>query len=596
MIGGVLRGRYELIQSIGETPLFNAFSARDRLQGRDVALRVLKSPFSEESEFVTKLAEIVRGISSVQNPGLERLYSVDGDPTAQFLVSELSRGTVLVERLRKLGTLSVPVAVQTGIAICEAVQTLHSAGIAHGDLGSHNVTIAAEGELKVQLYALWQAFSASKSAGMEMLPVMAPYIAPEIVQGGLPTPSSDVYAIGVILYEMLSGRYPYHADSPAAMAQKHVTDATPNVRMMNPSVPVVLAEIVKKAMGKSSEERYKDASDLVSDLRILQDALRFGRTLSWPIREESRPAPPQPVAPKMSAIREPEKTEMEDDEPFEEEDPADVPKWIKGLIAFFAVIVLTMAVLWVVFNMNKPRMVTVPDLKRLSRTEATNRLKALGLKFRISGKESNESVPKDQVLDASPPPGDKVYEGSMVSVQLSMGSKFVEAPDVRGMKLDAAKTLLGSVDLQLDDHVDMVKSREIPAGQIVSQTPEAHSKLQRTSRIRVSVSNGNKDTVVDNKDAKTTYEYTITIKLIDIEDPVNLRVDITDARGTRTVHEATHQPNDEVPVLALGYGKKVTFRIYYDGELVKQQDAEATPSEEDSNNSEESSTRNNKTP
>lgn len=580
MIGQVFRSRYELSLDLGETPLFHAFAAKDRLQGRDVCVRVIKAPFKEEAEFVNKLAQVIKNVANVSHPGLERLHGAEGDTSEPFLVSELSKGTSLLERLRKLSTLSVPVAVQTAIGVCEAVETLHVSGIVHGDIGSHNVVVGAEGELKVQLYAVWQAYGSSSSAGSVMLHQMAPYLAPEIGKGDFPSPTSDVYAIGVLLYEMLSGRFPFHADTAIAMAIKHSTDMTPNVRMMNPSVPVVLAEIVKKAMAKEPAERYKDAGDLVSDLRILQDALRFGRTLNWPIREESKPVPVSPVAPKMSAIRDPKKKESDarddDEHYYEEEESADVPGWIKALIILFAGIMATLVVFWVVFNMNKPRMVDVPDLQRLSVTEAMSRLDGIGLKLRIARRQANDQVPQDQVIEVSPSPGEKVYEGSTVSVTVSAGTKFVAVPDVRGMTPDEAKAMLGTLTLTLDPDIEIVADRNIKQGDIVGQIPEAGAKVQRESTIKVRVSGGKTVKTEEDPSAKSKYQYTLRVQLIGLENPVSVRIDLTDARGTKTVHEAEHEPEELVEVIAEGYGKKAMFRIFYDGELVSQKEVEAT--------------------
>ncbi len=582
MTGEVLGNRYELTVDLGAGPLFHAFAARDQLQGRDVCIRMLRPPFSSEPEFVAKLSAVVHSATTLNHFGLERLYGLDVSD-APFLVTELSKGTNLVERLRKLGSLSVPVAVQMAISISEAVQSLHSAGLVHGDIGSHNVTVGAEGELKVQMFAIWQAFASSSSAGGSMLPLLAPYLAPEIAQGGYPTPHSDVYAIGVLVYEMLSGRYPFHADAPVAMALKHATDATPNVRMMNPSVPVVLAEIVKKAMAKDPAERYRDAGDMVSDLRILQDALRFGRTLAWPIREESRAAPPQPVAPKMSAIRETKAREdYSNEDPYEEEPSADVPVWAKIMITFFTTLLAAVVFWWIVFNVNKPRQVTVPDVKRLSVAEAMSRLESIGLKLRIARRQPSEQVPKDQVLDSSPNPGEKMKEGSTINVTISVGSKFVEVPDVRNMTVDAAKTMLSSVDLKIDDAVERVPSDKIQEGFIVSQNPEAKRKVQRLSSLRVQISSGKEGKDADPTD-KIKYQYTLRIPLSDLTTNILLRVDLTDARGTKTVHETEHEPDELVEIIAEGFGKKAKFVIYYDGELVTTKDVEAEDYEENPN-------------
>lgn len=571
MIGTVLRGRYELTLDLGESPLFHSFAARDRLHGRDVGIRLIREPYSREQEFIAKLREIASRLAPVQSVGLERLFGVDEGADAPFLVSELAKGTPLLERLRKLGTFSVPVAVELAIAVAEALQSLHGAGFLHGDVGSHNVVTGPEGEVKLQMAGVWQAYSSSSTAGMAMLPVMAPYLAPEIASGGMPSLSSDVYALGVLLYEMLSGRYPFYADTPVAMALKHSTEGVPNVRMMNPSVPVALAEIIKKAMAKTPEDRYRDAGDLLSDLRILQDALRFGRTLTWPIREESKPAPPPPVAPKMSAIRQESK---DDEEEYEEPESGDIPGWFKSLIAFFAGLLVLMVIAWMVFNFKKPATVEVPDLTRLTVTESLSRLEGMGLKLRIGRRMSNEQIPKDQVLDQNPPPKEKVYEGSSVSVTVSLGSKFVDVPDVRGLTVDQAKTMLGSLDLLLDDEIETVRDSKAKPGTILSQEPIPKQKLQRLGKLKVKVAT-DKESPEEAKDARTKYQYTIRVPLTGLETRIRLRVDLTDARGTRTIHEQEHDPESVVEVIAEGYGKTARFRIYYDDELVSEKTVEA---------------------
>lgn len=573
MIGTVLRGRYELTLDLGEGPLFHAFAARDRLHGRDVGIRILRDPYAKEQDFLSKLRDAASQASAVQSVGLERLFGVDDGPEGPFLVSEFSKGTVLVDRLRKLGTLSVPVAVELAIAVCEALQSLHSSGLVHGDVGSHTVVTGPEGEVKLQLAGVWQAYSSSNTAGIAMLPLMAPYLAPEITAGGMPSKASDVYALGVLLYEMLSGRYPFYAETAVAMALKHSTDAVPNVRMMNPSVPVVLAEIIKKAMAKEPDARYRDAADIISDLRILQDALRFGRTLTWPIREESKPAPPQAVAPKMSAIRQETKKEDEEEE-YEEPDSGDIPGWFKSIIAFFAALLVMMVIAWMVFNFKKPAMVTVPDLTRLSVTESLSRLEGIGLKLRVARRQANEQVPKDEVLAQNPPANEKVYEGSSVNVTVSLGSKFVEVPDVRGLTVDQAKTMLGSLDLDLDSEIETVRDSKAKPGTILSQDPLPKQKFQRLGKIKVKIAT-NKEDPEDTKDARTKYQYTIRIGLTGLETRIRLRVDLTDARGTRTVHEQEHDPDSEVEVIAEGYGKTAKFRIYYDDELVSEKIVEA---------------------
>lgn len=600
MIGSVLRVRYEITALVGETPIFQVYAAKDRLQAREVCVRLLKEPFAAEPEFISKLQEVVKLHQGIQHPHLERFLEMEAEEGTAFLVTELSKGTILRERLRKLGTLSVPVAVSSAIVICEAVQALHTENRVHGDIGSHNVVINADGDTKVQLYGTWQAYAFSQTAGHAALPDMAAYLAPEISRGAMPSAASDVYAIGVLLYEMLAGRQPFMADTPVAVALKHLNEGVPNVRMMNPSVPIVLAEIVKKAMDKEPASRYVNAGDLLADLRILQDALRFGRTLAWPLRE-SRTAPITPVvaekpqvAPTMSAIR-PESTKpAKEPKPAKaakeprgrrvevatagapsvliEKEAPDVPVWVKTLIAFFAGLLAVLVVIYVVFNLNKPKMVEVPALKRLTFSEATSRLDELKLKARVQRRETDENVPAEQVLRSSPAGGEKVFEGSTVNLVVSLGSAMVEIPDLKGVNVDEAKRILTSIGLEIDPSVEQVASARVGKGLILDQEPPKGKKVQRSSTVKVKISAGELSSR-ERREMNTRYNYRLEIGLEDITTNVKLRIDMVDARETRTIYEKEHEPGDRFPVIASGYGKKVTFKFYYDGEWVKDQDA-----------------------
>lgn len=575
MIGRTLRGRYEIVQSLGDTAIFSSFAAHDTQMGGDVCIRVLKEPFRSEPEFVAKLTSVVNDLSSFEHPNLEGYRGIEQDAEAVFLVTGFSKGSTLTERLRKLGTLSVPVAVGTVIVVCEALQSLHVARESHGDVGSHNVVVSAEGEARLQLFGIWKSYSGSASAGHVVLPQMAPYLAPEIGRGAYPSPASDVYSVGVLLYELLAGRYPFNAESAVAMAMKHANESAPNVRMMNPSVPMVLAEIIKRAMAKEAEHRYRDAADLATDLKVLQDALRFGRTLTWPLRDEPEPVlEQQPVAPAMGAIRSELKQKAKKDrqenkkekELFREE--PDVPVWLKTTIAFCAGLFAVIVTLWIVFSFSKPKEIVMPELRRMSFSEAQSQLTKLGLKARVAARRPDENIPAEQIISASPGKGQKAYENSTVNLVVSTGTKFVVVPLVRGEPVDRAKAMLQSLNLEVVDEVDEIKDKEIKKGLIAATDPPSGTKVERGTQITLKMSGGEERKDPEGANAKR-YVYEIEVTLTNLEDSVELKVDMQDARGNRTIHKQSHEPDETVPITAIGYGPEVIIKIYYDGELVK---------------------------
>lgn len=565
MIGSVLRVRYEVTGLVQEGPVFTTYTARDRVQNKDASVRVLDSKFTE-APFSQSLAEVVSSWSNVEHPNLQRLTALDSDGDHTFVVGDAPFGQSLLERIRKLAPFTAPTSVAIAIGICEALAAIHEAGKVHGDVGAHNVNVNANQEAQLEAAGLWEAYGASTGAGAAMLGLMAPYLAPEVSSGDMPSARSDVYGVGIILFELLTGRSPYVADKPLATAVRHGTQPTPSVRDSNPSIPSVLNEIILQAMAKDPNYRYANAGAMLKDLRMLQDAMRFGRTLSWPltvgVEASSEPAS---VAPRMSAVKDPEPKRERIDAA-----ESDVPTWLKVTIAFLMGFLALMVLAYVVFNMRKPQTVNVPELRRLSIAEARDRLNGLKLNLKEAESRPNEEIPDGQIIESSPAGGRKVFEGAEINVVVSAGSKFVEIPDIRGLNMDKAKMLLASVGLELDPDVRKERKRDAEPGMIIESSPARGRKVLRGTRITVTVASDRRESQEDPPvRVGDKYLYTVKIKTSGLTDQVLVRVDITDDSGTRTVHEDPHMPDEEFTIEAEGYGSKATFTIYYDGELVK---------------------------
>ncbi len=581
--------RFSVSHVLQELPMWTVMLARDQIAGRDVAIRRLKPPFAQEEPFSQALAQAISEVEPVKHAGIERSLEMMQDEAGPFIISEPVKGMPLDERIRRLAPFSIPVAAQTMISVAEAVSALHRAGIVHGDLGEHHIRVNLDGSATVQNANLWKSYSASLTAGATVVPQMAPYMAPEISRGAIPAPTSDVYALGVIFFQLVTGRLPYHAETPVAMAMAHTTDPLPSARELNPAVPVALNEVLRKAMAKEPINRYPSATEFLSDIRMIHDALRFGRNLSWPIKKEDMVAAPSavpnltdPDIPKPVASGKSKKHQKIS--PLESDDEQevrvrDVPAWLTWIVVFVFALVAIMVGSWLVVNLRQPKLVAVPELKTKTYAEAQRELKKLGLKVHVLRKQISETTPPDIILETDPIARKKLKEGDSVGVVLSIGGRFVEVPDLRGMTLDKARLVLDSMGLTVDNNIEEVRDRDIAKGMIVKQVPEPLKRVERRTAVQLTISSGN-DRPITSQTDRRKYKYNITIDLSTITEPVLMRVDMTDRNGTRVINEQQRQPGEVVELSAEGTGSRVLFSIYYDGELITQAEKTADQSNE----------------
>jgi len=570
MIGALLRIRYELTHELGEDPVFAAYRARDRVSGRDVRIRVLKDPYRVETAFVERLARVVDKLKALNHPSVERVYDLEEDNGLWFVVSEGCFEPSLEDRLKRLSSLSAPVALSTAISICEGLEAIHRAGLVHGDLSARNVFAASNGAVKLSLTGVWESYAHSASAGAVMLSVMAPYLAPEVTSGAMPTESSDVYALGVLLYQMLAGHFPFSGDTPVAIAVKHATAPCPSLRALNPSVPVVLDEIVRKAMSKTMDQRYSNASSMMRDLRTLQDALRFGRSLTWPLRPTANPQEPVQVAPRMSAVRpDPKESRQRAAKQSSRDDSDRLPWWFVAFASVFVLALLCAVGAWAYVNLNKPKQITVPNIVGMTENEAITHLRTMNLKLRVQKREATDKVAEGTIISVSPAPNQEVKEWSFVDAVVSSGSQFVVLPDFRGKSLSEARTVIKDLGLVLVEPVKEIRDRDLAPGLISSQSPEPRMKADKGSQVRLKVSAGS-NSASEPTASEGEYVYSLRFQIPTTEDTRYVRVEMTDDDGTRTIHEEQHEPGDWIDLKERGKGTEATFRIFFDGELKRQ--------------------------
>jgi serine/threonine-protein kinase len=569
--------KYELVQELPSRTIFSVYRAKERSSGREVKVYALKEPFNQETEFVDQLADVVEQLKRVEHPNIEQVYNFLPHERTFVLVTQFEQGPTLEERIKRLSSFSVPVSLGLAISICEGLEALHRAGIVHGDVSAQNVIALPNGRVKLKMAGIWETYAQSETAGTEMLPAMAPYLAPEVTTGSMPSAGSDIYAAGVLLYTMLVGRQPYRGDTAVEVAQKHISAPVPSVRQVNPSIPKVLEEIVKKAMAKSPRERYQSARDLMHDLRLLQDATRFGKTLTWPLTAkdaEAIPAGQGDLVPERPKTKEKPQAMPKDDE---EEDDG-VPAWVSAFaITVGAAVLLTLGA-WLFFNFSRPPSVAVPELQGMNQQEATALLSDLSLKLKVDRREPHETILADHIISSYPQATRTVRENSFVSVVVSSGSPMVEVPDIRNLPPSDATARLAQLDLRIARPFRYSTDENKPWGVILQQSPAPGVSVQRESSVQVVVNSDTDAEPIPDVPPATTqtdpgtgeYQFRLAITMPnDLPTSVNTRVIMQDEAGERLVMSGNRDPGETFNVLAYSDSSEATFEIYYEDQLVQ---------------------------
>lgn len=310
LINRVLAGRYELLEMIGEGPLLAAFRARDRSLNRVVAVKTLLTAggvaaAAGQETILQKLRAGLGEVLALTHPNITRAFDVGADDASGvpvFLAEEYVRGIDLKERIRRAAPFQLTAATDCAALLAEALEFAHARGIAHGDVRPQNILIGPEGQVKLSNFGVAEAQNVALYQDPSLLRRVVAYVAPEAAASARPTASADLYSLGVILYEMLTGDLPYKGDNPVQIALKHAQEPIPSPRIINAGVPRALEGIVIKALGKRPEERYGSASEMLADLREVRDALRYGKSLAWSPLDRTRhaaataPAPAAPVS------------------------------------------------------------------------------------------------------------------------------------------------------------------------------------------------------------------------------------------------------------------------------------------------------------
>jgi eukaryotic-like serine/threonine-protein kinase len=491
----LLNSRYEVGEKIGEGSFFAVYRGRDSQSGQAVAVKIASDEYAGDREFADRLRAEALAASRLDHPHIVAVYDAWMEGGRIAIATEFVRGINLKERVRRVAPFPLAVAIDIAAAVSEALEYAASQGLSHGDLRPENILVTPEGQVKLADFGVGAAVCASSRLQMSALLHSAHYLPPEVAQGKAPSAPSDVYSLGAILYEMLSGQPPFQADTPFAIAVKHLHEPPPSLRRQNPGVPKAVEGIVLKCLQKEPAARYPNPGALLADLRGVREALRFGKPLTWsPVPEPvppaagrgAEPAPGPAKAPAVAAPVPPRHPPVERTANGTFGEPS-----LRLLILLPLMALCLAGAIFAMFvvGTRAPRDTTVPDVLHMTRDEAKRHLGERGLLMRVARENFNETAPPGTVTASDPPPDVQVKQGKAVDVWISKGPKPSTVPNLPGLTEADARARLSDARLSAGE-VRREFDETVPAGQIVSQEPAAQTQVERNSPVSFVISKG----------------------------------------------------------------------------------------------------------
>ncbi|CAM3719979.1 Stk1 family PASTA domain-containing Ser/Thr kinase [Cohnella lubricantis] len=504
MIGQTLGGRYELLARIGGGGMALVYKARDILLNRFVAVKVLRQQFANDDDFVRRFRREAQAAASLSHPNIVSIYDVGQEDDTHYIVMELVEGHNLNEIIRDRAPLQVEEAVRIAAQICDALDHAHHNQIIHRDIKPHNILIGNNGRVKVTDFGIARAVTSSTITQTGSVVGSVHYFSPEHAKGVTTGEKSDIYSLGIVLYQMLTGRLPFLGESPISVALKHLQESFEDPRIVNPHIPQSVENVILKAMRKNPQERYASARAMLGDLetclqpqRLHEPRVQFASEYEGEDKdgeEATRVIPALKPDMRMSSEETVAKSSSRKRElAAEEEEPR--RRWVLPTVLGVIAVILIGILIWAISALNgalKPNDVQVPDVTGSQYEEAKAELEALGLKVMDPPiKLPSDEYDPNEVMDQDRK-NMTVKEGSTITLTVSTGPELSVMPDVSGESYETAVEQLKAHGV---DESRITKGEEVyddaSPGTVLDQEPKANAEFDpKTAEIVLTVSKG----------------------------------------------------------------------------------------------------------
>lgn len=538
--GTILNDRYEILSKVGSGGMSDVYKAKCHKLNRYVAIKVLKSEFSEDRNFVSKFRAEAQAAAALSHPNIVNIYDVGEENGLYYIVMELVEGITLKKYIDKKGRIDVKEAVSIAIQVAQGIQTAHSHHIIHRDIKPQNIIISREGKVKVTDFGIARASSSQTISSNAVGSVY--YISPEQARGSYSDERSDIYSLGITLYEMVTGMLPFEGDNTVAVALQHIQNELPSPRDYTPDLPISVEKIIYKCTQKKPERRYAKASDVIADLK---------KSLITPDEDFVQLIPVNPQAPTISLTEE-EVTVLKKNSNREEENERPVlpkskanpnsnfykeeveegdrvnPKVEKmmTILSVVAAVLIVCLLIFIIMKMmpkgnnnenptsgqttstldtstvptsstvpaqtetttNGVNMVTVPSVVGFSEADALISLNQMNLGITVTGRESSDTIEAGKIIRQEIEAGTSIARNSTIGVVVSTGPEKFSMLDVSGKTEQSAIAALKDKELEVTS--EYIYSDEIEKGIVISSNPTPNTMIMKKDKVTITVSMG----------------------------------------------------------------------------------------------------------
>lgn len=487
MIGKILGGRYEVIEQIGGGGMALVYKAKCKLLDRFVAIKVLKEEFVNDDEFVRKFRRESQAAASLSHPNIVNIYDVgienDGNNQIYYIVMEYIKGKTLKDLIKEKGKLSIDNALDYSYQIAEALQHAHKNHIVHRDIKPHNIMITDDNRVKVTDFGIARAATSSTVTTTSNVLGSVHYFSPEQARGGYTDEKSDIYSLGIVMYEMVTGKLPYQGESPITVALKHVQEDIKPPRELCKEIPIGFENIILKCVQKRQADRYGNISDLLKDLKKVKENVNVN---DFSFDEANNYDSHTKIIPIV---------DVEDDEIVKNKKKTKKTskKDGSGKIVFLGILLaflLATSIFLGYFKLKNffiSEEVVVPNIIGMQEEQAKKEIEDLGLNFKVIARVKNDEFKAGEVITQSEDANSKAKKGFTIEVTVSEGDNLVKVPNVVNRDLADAEQMISDANLKVN--VVYNYSDTIPENVVISQEPNSGS-VEPGTRINLVVSQG----------------------------------------------------------------------------------------------------------